>query len=176
MHSLSKYNTCETCCPTAIMFHICTCCLSLIAHAFQSAFHSHALPFINFSAAKSLQTTQVAFAFSLPIIDSIPAATSLLTLYPNPKPLHFVPLTPLLPFITMKFPFTSASCPFPLAGNPSSTVHSHTHRQDQIMMDAGDALDSSDFGKIRCSSGRCDTLTQVLCKCMLVILLSVYCF
>ena len=106
--------------------------------------------------------------------DNISTANSLLTFTPNSSPPHSPLLTPLLPFMTVELPFmtvelpfTSPSIPFPLAGNPSSDVH--TLGQDQMMMDAGVALDPSDVGKICCSSTCCHNLTQIPLKCMLVI-------
>ena len=97
--------------------------------------------------------------------------STLLTLIPNPEPLHSRLLTPLLPFTTVKLPFTSPSFPFPLAGNLPSTMPSQTQEEDQIMMDAGVALGPSDFGKIHCSSTCCHSLTQIPRKGMLAIFL-----
>ncbi len=67
MHTL-KHSASRICSPTAILFHMFMCCLLLIACAFQSAFDLHALAVINIFAAKSLQITQAAFAFNLPVI------------------------------------------------------------------------------------------------------------
>ncbi len=76
--------------------------------------------------------------------------------------------------MSVEFPFTGPSLPFPLAGNPSSTMPSQTPDQDQMMMMvAGVALGPPDFGNIRCSSICCHNLTQIPRKCMLVHFLSV---
>jgi len=94
-------------------------CLSITCIAFHPLFCSQV--FANRTASFCLQSA--CHSHTLFLNDNIPTGNSLLTLTPNPQPLHSPLLTPLLPFMTVKS-FTSPSLPFLVAGNPPSNMHS----------------------------------------------------